>query len=419
MQVKIEKIVYPGKSLTKAFNKIVFTDEGLPEELIEIEILKEKKNYFLAKTKKVLKASNQRTSPLCSHYKICSPYQYIKYPYQVEIKINQLKEMLKHNLKLEIPNLRTKTPNKIWGYRNKVKLKINWLRSPSLFYHLLNSQDKFIKIKECFLLPTFINDFLKNFLQIVKNRKIKEIEEIEIKYSESRDQILLVIYTNSLNKIKNEIENFKGISERLSGIVLIPKNSSKKIVSNKEYLEEKIENIILRWGANSFFQINLEMLKELLKDLNIFLNLKGKEKIADLYCGVGTFGIYFAKKTKQVIGIEQSKENIYFLKENLKINNLDNFIALQGKSEVLIDYILKEKIDILIMDPPRRGLEYSLCEKILKKSPPLLCYISCNPSTLIRDLKILLYCYKIKNISFYDFFPHTPHMELCTILEIK
>ncbi len=132
---------------------------------------------------------------------------------------------------------------------------------------------------------------------------------------------------------------------------------------------------------------------------------------------MGTFGITLAGGAREVIGVELFTENIGFLKKNLALNRIENFRVCEGLSEEWMPRILKKRVDVLIFDPPRKGLDGRIVDSLLQNPAPLVVYISCNPSTLIRDLKLLLSRYRLNDLRIYDFFPHTPHIETCTFLK--
>jgi 23S rRNA (uracil1939-C5)-methyltransferase len=425
MQIKIEKVVYPGKSLSIQNGKVIFTDEGLPDEIVEIEPLKTKSNYVEAKTIHTIKQSDKRVIPRCSHYKACSSYQYINYDYQLLIKEKQIKDDFTHHLGQELKNFKIKSSQNIWEYRNKLRLNVIWNNgTDTLAYHDPNYQNRFVPIDSCFLASEKINKLFIATINLVNEHKLQFIEEIEIKESKHSGELLLVLFGKQniehlrLNKhLASLKEDFP-----LAGIVYIEKKENRKkeiVILGKNYIEEEILNKKFHIGAQAFFQINIDMLQILIEDINQAVRLCNFGIIADLYCGIGTFGVILSGEAIKIIGAESSKENVYFLKKNIKINKIDNYDIYEGTSEDLTPKILEEKLNILIVDPPRKGLDRLMCQKLLKNCPKNIFYISCNLSTLIRDLKILLSKYKLVKMHGYDFFPHTPHIETFSILDRK
>ena len=393
MKITIQKIIYPGKSLGLSKDKIILTDEGIPGETVEVAPVQEKKNYIEAKTIKIITPSVSRITPACSHYQTCGPYQYIDYKMQLAIKESQLKEIFPNTIINSAPS------SEIWGYRNKIKLNIIWKDGKaSLAYHMPESRDKFIPVDSCCLVSENVNKFLASFIETVNKENLTFIKEIEVRESHSTKKLMLII--RPLGKPENKLH------------ILFSKFNVKNA-----YIEETISGKTFRIGPESFFQINVPMLEEALKEMQKSLSLNKKEIIADLYCGIGTFGICLSQHAKDVIGIESAPGNISFVKSNLKLNEIKNFKLYEGSCERIFPSLMASAIDTLILDPPRKGLDNMLCQNIVLSSIKKILYLSCNPITLSRDLKIISASYAIKNLCLFDFFPQTPHIETLAILE--
>lgn len=420
MQISIEKIIYPGKSLARPEGKVILTDQGLPGEEVEVQPLRERKNYIEAKTTRILSASPERIEPRCSHAQACSVYQYIQYPCQVKLKTAQLEEIFASLLKATPVNIVFRPASVIWGYRNKINLKVIWENNqPCFAYNLPKSRHQFVKIQECFLVSEQVNRLLESLLDTIPRHTLDQIEAIVVKESISTKQQLLVLYgklkdTGRLSGIPDELkEGFP-----LKGIVYIDTGTaSRHLIWGNDVIEENVSGRLFFIGAESFFQINVPMLQCLLQDMEKVLALTGTETIADLYCGTGALGIIFAPCAQQIISVESSAENIALLKRNARANNINNLTVLEGDCNRLITQTLQWPLDILIIDPPRKGLDRRLCAQILQKPARRIAYISCNPVTLARDIKSLLGAYRLSALYSYDFFPHTQHIETLAILE--
>lgn len=386
MKVTIQKIIYPGRSMGLGENKTILTNEGMPGEVVEITPIEEKKNYIEAKTINIITPSHDRITPRCSHYQACGPYQYIDYKAQLDIKTSQLKEIFP-----QMPVSVFPSPE-AWGYRNKIKLNVVWKNKKALLaYHMPESRDKFIEAGSCALVSENINNLLASFLEIVNKESLNFIKEVEVRESYTTKELALI--TRPAAKI-----------EKLSG---------------RSYIEEKISGKIFRIGPESFFQVNVPMLETALKEMQKYIRLDKKEIIADLYCGIGTFGITLSQFAKEIIGIESDPGNISFLKGNLKLNKISNFKFHEGACEKMFPLIMSSGINTLILDPPRKGLDNMLCQNILLSPIKNILYLSCNPTTLNRDIKILSASYAVKNLLLLDFFPQTPHIETLAILEMR
>jgi len=394
MKITIQKIIYPGKSLGLSKDKTILTNEGLPGETVEVIPVQEKKNYIEAKTINIITPSPDRTAPRCSHYQTCSPYQYIDYKAQLAIKESQLKEIFPNTIISSAPSSET------WGYRNKIKLNIIWkCGKASLAYHMPESRDKFIPVDSCCLVSKNVNKFLASFIETVNKENLNFIKEVAVRES-SRGQACLSPTAKDL---------------MLTTYPPVCRGGFK----TRPYIEEIVSGKTFRIGPESFFQINVPMLDEALKEMQKSLSLNKKEIIADLYCGIGTFGICLSEYVKEVIGIESAPGNISFLKSNLKLNEVKNFKLYEGPCERIFPSLMTSGIDILILDPPRKGLDNMLCQNIVLSSVKKILYLSCNPITLRRDLKIMSVSYAIKTLRLFDFFPQTPHIETLAILEMR
>ena len=384
MEITIKKIIYPGKSLGTSGAKTILTDRGLPGEIVEIAPAEEKKSYIEAITVKIISPSPHRIAPKCSHYKACSPYHDIYYKTQLDIKESQLKEIFP-----DIP-IKTIPSPEIWEYRNKIKLNVIWKdKKAHLAYHIPESRNKFIQIDSCFLVSENVNKFLALFINTVNKENLTSIKEIEVRESYTTKKLMFTAY------LPVKIENIQA----------------------SRYIEEIVSGKTFRIGPGSFFQINVPMLEIALKEMQKFIAPDKKEIIADLYCGVGTFGIALSDLAREIIGIESEPVNISFLKSNIKLNKIENFKIYEGRCEKLFSMLINKGIDVLILDPPRKGLDNTLCQNITLSSIKKIIYLSCNPVTLSRDLKILSRSYPLKNLYLLDFFPHTPHIETLAMLE--
>jgi len=422
MNITIEKIVYPGKSLGRIDGKVVFTDQGLPEEVVEVAVIKEAKGYVMAKTVKILTALPYRQEPLCSHYQVCSPYQYIDYTQQIEIKKQQLQEIIFRWFDIDRNLLNFRSSPQIWGYRNKIKVKIIRLKGlPQLAYNLPEIDDRFVPIDKCFLSPERTNLFMNEFITKLRQKDFPAINQLVIRENEN-NKLLICFYYDGVLDIGEFSLAFRSVLKQFEpeGAMLIDSESGEQtIIYGDNFFKEVIGDKQFFIGGDSFFQINVKTLKLLVKDLRDNLTLSKDTILADLYCGVGTFGILLAEQVKQVIGVEIEQENFAFLEKNIKANNLNNFEQRFCDCNDTLKDLLKKNIDVVIIDPPRVGANAQVCSKLIKSAVNTFVYISCDPSTLARDLKILLFAYKVKNIYAYDFFPHTPRIETMIILEKK
>ncbi len=421
MKIKIEKIIYPGKSLGRKDNKIVLTDSGIAGETVQYSIVKDKKNYIQGRTLRVTDSSIHRKPPRCLHFQICSAYQYIDYAQQLKIKESQLKEILS-DFDPAIISGSLVSSNIIWGYRNKIHLHIITENNIAVCaYHTPGQNNKFTPIDRCFLASDMMNRIISKFLNCLPAEK-KYVNEITLQKSQSSKKFLLCCYGKLLKKKLSALDPLLELSKKFSfsGIVYINKKKNEKsILLGKDQLSEKVAGKTFLFGSQSFFQINIPMLELLIQDLKKELPKTAGLSLLDLYCGVGTFAIALSGLFLNIKAVDFSRANISFLKKNIFINSISNIETVQAKCEDWIKTVQKKALDIIIVDPPRRGLENALIDKIKELQPKMIVYISCDPATLCRDLKKLTTGYTLKKVKAYDFFPHTPHIETLSILKKK
>ncbi|MFH1459480.1 MAG: 23S rRNA (uracil(1939)-C(5))-methyltransferase RlmD [Candidatus Omnitrophota bacterium] len=421
MQIKIEKIIYPGRSFAKENSKVIFTDEGIPGEIVKVKILKEKKNFIEAETQFVLNLSSARKKPRCLHYKVCSPYQYIDYEQQLQIKKEQIIEMFSHFLKIELPEIVIHSSPEILGYRNKIHLHITNNDQLSYAYHTPEYTNKFTEINSCSLASEQINNFLARLLSLLQKNSITYVKEVTVRENHHKSQMLVSLHGIFSKKQTQQLKQITAVllSEfPLNGIICInSKAKTLKILHGKNIISEAVAAKDFSFGIQSFFQINIPLFKILIDDLKKSLILNGRETVIDLYSGVGIFAVIFAAWVKKVIAVEISEHNTNFLKYNVQANSLNNVFFYKSSCEKQKNMISKNNPDIIIVDPPRKGLSNVIIEQILLHPANYLVYVSCDPSTLTRDLKILLDKYSLEKIHAYDFFPQTTHIETLVILK--
>ena len=423
MQVRIKKIVYPGRSLAELEGKVVFTDAGLPGEVVEIEAVREKVSFIEARTISVVEPSSRRVEPRCGHYKACSPWQDMEYALQLEVKGGQVREIFARELKLELSGPEVVPSPKVWGYRNRARFHI--LREDGearAAYHEPGEEHVFIPTGPCHLLPDEINALCTDILDTVNAFEIGAITDIEIRRS-SADGRMLVAFEFGPNTDVPEIRKaFGGLRDRfpVAGIVGLVRDRTRVRelpLLGKPFIYESAAGASFRLGPRSFFQVNGDMLLAAVDEMRRVSEADGEPRIADLYCGVGTFGIGLAHRAKEVFGVESDPENLRFLRKNLFANGVGNFAVCEGTSEDWIGELLDRGVDLVIVDPPRRGLEPSIVRALAERPVPAIVYLSCNPATLARDLKGLRGAYVPETIKVLDFFPHTPHIETLVVLK--
>ena len=233
-----------------------------------------------------------------------------------------------------------------------------------------------------------------------------------------------------VNTIKEEFENseelqqyelktiIKNINNKNTNIILGNKNV---VLYGDGYIYDKLGEYTFKISPMSFYQTNPIQTQILYNKAIEFANLTGNETVLDLYCGIGTIGIFASSKAKKVYGIEIVEDAIKDAKENARLNNIENIEFLCGDVEKTLEEVISRsgKPDVIFVDPPRRGLDNTTIANILKTEPVRIVYISCNPATMVRDLKMLEEKYEVKKIQPVDMFPYTSHVECVAVLNLK
>lgn len=423
MQIKIEKIVYPGRRMGLIAGKVVFTDRGLPGETVEIEVYKDRRSYAEARTVRVVEPSPARVEPRCGHYLACSPYQDMDYGLETGIKRTQAAEILSRGLKRSFAAIRLTPSPEIWGYRNKIGLRV--LRegdSARFVYHEPGERDSFLPVDRCYLVPDRTNDLLAALRTTIEAGPLTTVEGVEIRTSRWSGESLLLCELSSETEREAVAAAWRGFRKEFGLVgavaaVFDGKRTRDERLFGRDFIEERAGGLVFRIGARSFFQTNVPVLERVFEDVAAAAGLGGDEIVADLYCGVGTFGLFLAKRCREVFGVEPEPDNVAFLKKNLELNGIGNFAVCEGTAEEWLPEVLERAPAVVVLDPPRRGVDPEIVARLVDDPVARVLYLSCNPTTLVRDLQGFEKAYDVTDVRVYDFFPHTPHIETLAVLE--
>ena len=397
MEVNIGKLDNQGRGICYVEDKITFVPNTLPSEKVDIKITKKSKKYNEAKVVNYISKSKKRIDPVCPYFDICGGCEFLNSSYKdtLSFKKEKLESILSKYASINT-NVDIIPCDNNLNYRNKVTLKV----IDGKYGYYASNTHNLIEIDKCYLASNSINKFIKD----INHLNIKDGEVII--RSNYNDELLIWIKTT--DKIKVDIEYLKN-KHKIVGFVL----NNKSINGDNKFVEI-INNELFQVSYDSFFQVNRNICSKL---FNLIENeIEDNSTILDLYCGVGTLGINVAHKCNKVYGIEIIKNAILNCVTNSKINHLDNTYYLLGDVSNCLSQI-KDKIDTVIVDPPRAGLDDKTIKAIIDFNPNKIIYVSCDPMTLARDLKKLNVSYEIKTIKGLDMFPYTHHCESITVLE--
>ena len=453
IRLEISDLAFGGRGIAKLNDLVFFVKDAIPNQQIIAKISKIKKKYIEAYKIKTIKKSSNQVETKCEHFDWCGgcTTQQLNYQKQLYYKQKQIFDILD-----KIGNSKDLyiNPiigcNKIFFYRNKMEYTFSgspWYIHDENYddiiigLHVPKRFDKILNINKCHINHEVFNDILQISKEVVvkKNMIPYDVRKhtgflrfLVIRIGINTDEVMVNLVTASykpkiikplVDALINKISNIKSIINTInikkSNIV----SGNSKLLYGKEYINEKIGRYIFKISANSFFQTNSYQVKTLYDYIIKIADFKKSDIVYDLYCGTGTIGIYIAQLVKQVYGIEIVENAIKDAKINAKINNINNINFYCGDIKDILDNKMIDEIEkptITIVDPPRPGLHLNTIKNLIRLSPEKIIYISCNPSTQARDIKLFKEKkYKINDIQPIDMFPHTPHIENIVTLKNK
>jgi len=437
----ITDMTHEGAGVAKINGFTVFIEGAITGERVEVKIVKVTKSFAYGKMIKIIKMSPDRKPPTCENYKRCGGcnLQHLTYKATLDFKSNVVKNNLKKFAGLDIKVEKTIGLDDPYSYRNKVQFPVGEKDGEVIVGFYANRTHEIIPVTDCTIQSRMANKIIRDVKEFIKQEKISIYDEeknsglirhIVIRTSEKTKEVMVVIVTNGEQFSKKEIL-IKMLTERNKEIKSIVQNVNKKktnvILGDKEILlygKSRITDYIgqFKFGisAQSFFQVNSKQTETLYKKALEFAGLTGKETVFDLYCGIGTISLFLAQKAYKVYGVEIVKQAIEDAKINAKENNVGNVEFYAGKSEEIVPELYKQgiKADVVVVDPPRSGCDGVLIDTINKMQPDRIVYVSCNPATLARDVK-LFEGYEVKKVQPVDMFPWTYHSEVVSCLELS
>lgn len=448
--VKNEKYVvdiidngFEGEGIAKIDGLTVFVPGSIKGEKCEILIVKVLASHAYGKIVNIIKKSENRKESDCATYKRCGgcSLRHMTYESTLKLKRQVVQNLVNKGLKKKVEVLETIGMENPYNYRNKAQYPVglNSEGQPEVGVFAQRTHT-IIPIQTCLIQTEISQKIAKTILNFVKEKNIQVYNEenqkgllrhIVIKVGKYTNQVMCILVVND-SKFNQEQELVKLLCEKYPEIKTIVKNINNKntnVILGKEninlygngYIEDKLGEYIFKISPMSFYQVNPVQAEILYTTAINQANLDKNDILFDLYCGIGTIGIFASKYVNKVYGIEIVPQAIEDAKENAKINDVKNIEFICGDVEVAFDELInKEKIvpSAIIVDPPRKGLDNKTVENIAKIQPAKLVYISCNPATMVRDLAKLEEIYNIKTIQPVDMFPWTNGVESITILEV-
>ncbi|MBG9574438.1 23S rRNA (uracil(1939)-C(5))-methyltransferase RlmD [Cytobacillus firmus] len=441
----IKRLGINGEGVGYFKRQVVFVPGALPGEEIVAEATKVNPKFSEAKIKKIRKKSEFRVQPPCPVYHECGgcQLQHLRYDQQLKEKRDIIIQALERHTKLNPEKLDIKETIGMedpWSYRNKSQFQVGQKDGKVLAGLYGMNSHRLINIEHCAVQhpqTTKATETVKRILQDLRipiynerNRKgIVRTIVARVGIQTGELQIVLITAQKELPKKEIIIEKIKSELPEVKSIIQNVNREKTSIIFGQEtmnldgsdFIQETLGDLQFELSARTFFQLNPEQTVKLYNEVKRAAGLTGKEKVADAYCGVGTIGLWVADQAAEIRGMDIIRESIEDAKKNAARHGIKHAQYVVGKAEEWLPKWTKEgwKPDVIIVDPPRTGLDQQLLKTILKVQPKKVVYVSCNPSTLAKDISVLSSKYHVSGIQPVDMFPQTAHVECISQLVLK
>ncbi|MGM9738501.1 MAG: 23S rRNA (uracil(1939)-C(5))-methyltransferase RlmD [Candidatus Cryptobacteroides sp.] len=454
--VLVESVAAEGKAIAHIDGAVLFVELAVPGDILNVRVTKKKKNYMEGVIDSIVKPSEHRLEPFCSHFGICGgcKWQPLPYEMQLQAKQQQVWDQLVRIGHLQIPEISPILPSdNITYYRNKLEFTFSskrWIFSgedpeslspaerSGLGFHVGRFFDKVLDIKHCWLQPEpsnairlFIKDFAiehgYSFYNIRENTGF--LRNIVIRNNTAGEVMLTVVFAYiDREAINCLLDAVSGRFPEIVSLYYVVNGKLNDSIADQECILykgadaiwEEMEGLRFKIGPKSFYQTNSRQAYKLYSAARELAALTGNEVVYDLYTGTGTIAQFVSSKVSKVIGIEYVKEAIDDARINAEANGIDNctFFAGDMKDVLTADFIKGHgRPDVMIIDPPRAGMHPDVVKVILEAEPERIVYVSCNPASQARDLALLADKYTITAVQPVDMFPQTMHVEnVCALV---
>lgn len=446
----METVAAEGKALARVDGTVLFIPFAVPGDVVDVRVVKKKKNYMEGVVMRIVKPSPDRLEPFCSHFGTCGgcKWQPLPYSMQLEAKQRQVYDQLVRIGHLQVPEISPIVPSdKTEYYRNKLEFTFSdkrWIESGEepegisekdkcgLGFHVGRFFDKVLDIKHCWLqkdpsnaIRLFIKEYaLENNLAFYNIREHTGfLRNMFIRTAESGDVMLIICFSyDDAPARKALLDAVAGKFPRISSLYYVINGKLNDSIADldcilyrgEDSIYEYMEGLKFRIGPKSFYQTNAAQAYKLYCIAREYASLTGGEVVYDLYTGTGTIAQFVSGKASRVIGIEYVPEAIEDARRNAAANGIENCEFFAGDmKDILTDGFVAEHghPDVIILDPPRAGIHPDVAKVILNAAPDRIVYVSCNPASQARDLEILCSEYEITAVRPVDMFPHTHHVE--------
>ncbi|OIJ13640.1 23S rRNA (uracil-5-)-methyltransferase RumA [Anaerobacillus alkalilacustris] len=445
VEVTIEDLTHEGAGVAKIDGYALFIPKALPGERARVKVIKVNKGYGFGKLVEVLEKSDERIDDIpCPIFQNCGgcQLQHLSYEGQLKQKQKQVRDVLERIGKITDvtvhPTLGMSDP---WRYRNKAQVPFAEREGGLIAGFYQERSHEIIDMNACLIQHEENDKVVQAVKEVASKFGVRGYDEkkhkgtlrhVVARYGVNTGQLMVVLVTRS-KELPNKTKLIEGIREQLPNVTSIVQNINTKrtnvifgdqtdVLWGEEYIYDTIGDVKFAISARSFYQVNPGQTKVLYDKALEYAKLNGSETVIDAYCGIGTISLFLAQKARHVYGVEIVPEAIDDAKRNAKLNGMTNVDFAVGGAEKVIPWWYTQGIraDTIVVDPPRKGCDEALLDTIIKMKPKRVVYVSCNPATLARDLRVLEDGgYKTVEVQPVDMFPHTTHCEAVARIELN
>jgi 23S rRNA (uracil1939-C5)-methyltransferase len=442
VELRIDSLAYGGSGVARLNGFVVFVRGAVPGDRVRAKVTKVKRGFAEAIADSLVEPSEHRVVAPCPHFGVCGGcrFQDLAYDMQVAAKEQQVRDALTRIGRIEVPPLEPILPAaSLYHYRNKLEYSFTESEEGvSLGFHRAGRWDEVIAIDVCLLttdLGNAIRDAVRGWAREERLQPYDQatgegyLRHLVVREGRNTGQVLVVLVTAPGERF--ETGYFVDVLRRFPEVRAVhwaindtPAERTSlptEILWGDEAIEERIHGLRFRVRPNAFLQTNTEMAERLYELAREYAGLAGDENVFDLYCGTGTIGLSLAGQAREVWGLEISEESVACAIENAELNGIDNARFYAGNVGQAIEELVEEAgtPDLVVVDPPRAGLAGKALRRLGAIGAPRVVYVSCNPTTLASDVKVLRvdFGYELRRCRPVDMFPHTPHVESVSLLE--
>jgi 23S rRNA (uracil1939-C5)-methyltransferase len=443
LELDVESLAYGGNGVARLDGFVVFVRRGLPGDRVRARVTKVKRSHAEALATEVLRAGPQRVEAPCEHYPACGGcrFQDLAYDAQLAQKQSQVRDALQRLAGIAEPPLEAIVPCEpdVFHYRNKVEYSFTPTPSgPALGFHKAGRWDEVLDIRKCWLIDELGNAIREAVRDWAREENLEAYSQADatgylrhlvVRQGRNTGQALVQLVTAPGEKFERgyfvdvlrRFPEVRSIHWSINDTPAEQTNLPTELLWGEESIEEELCGLRFRVRPNAFLQTNTAMAERLYALAREAAQLSGDETVWDLYCGIGTIGLSLAADALTVWGIEVSEESVACALENAELNGVTNAAFFAGNVGQVVEELLDRSgpPDVVVVDPPRAGLAGKALKRLGRIGAPRLVYVSCNPTTLAGDVKVLReeYGYDLLRITPVDMFPHTPHVEAVALLE--